>query len=76
VSRLNDHSEDGIELVELENCDIVIGYKHSIGNLTRCLVEEWQRYITTMEDISESLRYRVAISDRTGRGRPQFVISK
>ena len=79
MSRLNDHLENGMELVQPENRDVVAVYKNSVGNLAqylRYLMEEWQKYISAMERISESLRFRVATSDRPIRGRPQFIISK
>jgi len=75
VSRLNDHLENGMELVQPENRDVIAVYKNSVGNLAQYL-EEWQKYISAMERISESLRFRVATSDRPIRGRPQFIISK
>lgn len=78
VSRLKEHLENGITCVQSEYNEVT-RYKNNMEALVvhlRSLSEEWDRYIASMEHISESLRYTVAKTESSGRGRPRFIIDK
>lgn len=80
VTRLKEHLENGVALVEPEYHEVVTAYKNNMEDLLmylRSLSEEWERYIVSMERISESLRYRAVTTESVGRpGRPRFIIAK
>jgi len=79
VTRLKEHLENGITRVQSEYHEVVTRYKNSMEALVvylRSLSEEWDRYIASMERMSESLRYTVATTESSGRGRPRFIIAK
>ena len=79
VSRLKAHLENGAVLVQPEYHEVVTGYKNNMESLLtylRSLSGEWERYIASMERVSESLRYRVATRESVGRGRPPFIVAK
>ena len=79
VSRLKAHLENGAVLVQPQYHEVVTGYKNSMESLVtylRSLSGEWERYIASMERVSESLRYRVATRESVGRGRPPSIVAK
>ena len=48
----------------------------SLVTYLRSLSGEWERYIASMERVSEFLQYRVATKESVGRGRPPFIVAK
>ena len=79
VSRLKNHLEDGLTRVEQENRPIVRRYVSDMEELVsylRSLSREFQDHVDARERMSESMRYRVEVSQPTGRGRPRFLISR
>ena len=79
VSCLTAHLENGAVLVQPEYHEVVTGYKNNMESLVtylRSLSGEWERYIASMEHVSESLRYRVATRESVSRGRPPFIVAK